>query len=126
MEKKYRYLRGRGEYDYDYVHDILFFKTKKRNYDRSVELDRFVIDIDKENFVVGIQIFDASEFLGIPKLILRNIRNWQFHATVDENKLEIRLMFRVVHRNKMVEKNPIIIEPLKESLPDSKVICSVP
>ena len=35
-----------------------------------------VIDIDKEKFVTGIQIFDASKFLRISKVNLREIPKW--------------------------------------------------
>ena len=124
--KKRRELVGKGEFDYDYVNDILFFKTKNRNYDRSIEMDRFSIDVDEENFVVGIQIFDASEFFGLGKELLRNVKKWQFQASVDENRLEIRLIFQTVFRNKIIEPRPMIIEELDEPLPNSKVVCTVP
>ena len=124
--KKRRELVGKGEFDYDYVNDILFFKTKNRNYDRSIEMDRFSIDVDEENFVVGIQIFDASEFFGLGKELLRNVKKWQFQASVDENRLEIRLIFQTVFRNKIIEPRPMIIEELDEPLPNSRVVCTVP
>ncbi len=124
--KKFRHLEGKGEFDYDYVHDILFFKVKNRTYDRSIEFDRFAVDIDEENFIVGIQIFDASEFFGFNKEVLRNVNKWKFQASIDENKLEIRLIFQTVYRNKIVEPRPIIMEELSEPLPDSKVVCTVP
>ena len=62
-----RNLEGEGQADYDYAHDILFFKTKEREYVRSIEINNMVIDIDKENFLVGIQILEASRFFGIGK-----------------------------------------------------------
>ena len=31
-------LEGKGEVDYDYKHDILFFKVKSREYAKSIEL----------------------------------------------------------------------------------------
>ena len=58
----------KGEMDYDYKHDILFFKTKDRKYSKSIELlDNLVVDVDKEGFLVGIQIFDASLYLNVDK-----------------------------------------------------------
>lgn len=124
--KKSRNLVGKGECDYDYVNDILFFKVKDRNYDRSIELDRFVVDIDEENFITGIQIFDASELFGLTREQLRNVSKWQFQASIDENRLEIRLIFQTIFRNKIIEPRPIIIEELSEPLPNSKVVCTVP
>ncbi len=115
-------LKGDGEFDYDYKYDILFFKTKNREYDRSIKLDNIVLDIDKEGFIVGIQIFDASVFLNIPKIHLRKFPKWEFRATLHENKLEVRLLFQIEIRNKIIEKNPIIIENVA-GLPNSELIC---
>ena len=37
MKQANRHLTGEGEMDYDYLNDILFFKVKEREYDRSLE-----------------------------------------------------------------------------------------
>ncbi|MFH1834584.1 MAG: DUF2283 domain-containing protein [Methanobacteriota archaeon] len=118
-----RHLKGKGEADYDEVHDILFFKTKERDYDRSIELYNLVVDIDTENFLTGIQIFEASKFLRIPKTALRKIPRWDFCANVDKNTIEVRLKFQTMWRNKVIEKNPIIVESIGENLPDSEMVC---
>ncbi len=124
MEKK-RHLEGKGEFDYDYANDILFFKIKDRDYDSSIEADRFTMDIDKEGFVVGIQIFEASEFLRIDKVKLRQIRRWRFDSNVDKGRIEIRVVFETIYRNKPVIHEPIIAQPAPESLMESKVVCTV-
>ncbi|MBI5636223.1 DUF2283 domain-containing protein [Candidatus Micrarchaeota archaeon] len=120
-----RELKKAGESDYDYINDILFFKVKDREYAKSMEFVRFVIDFDKENFVVGIQIFDASQFFGFSKESLRNIRQWRFKANIEENRLELRLMFQTVYRNQLIEQRPIIMEQLARPLPDSRVVCNI-
>ena len=122
---KGKHLVAKGEADYDYDSDILFFKVSERDYVKSIELNKIVIDIDKEDFIVGIQIFDASEFLNLTKNALLKIARWQFNATVEDNKMEIRLVFQVVVRNQIIEKNPIIMQPIKQTLPDSELICKV-
>ncbi len=121
MVKKNKELKKEGESDYDYLNDILFFKVKEREYSRSVELENIVVDVDEEDFVVGAQIFEASKFLGITKDALKNVSNWQFQAKVDQQKLELRLIFQTIYRNKLIEPRPIIIEELKEPLPNSEV-----
>jgi len=118
-------LTEKGVCDYDYLNDILFFKVKNREYERSIEMDRFIIDIDNENFIVGIQILNASELFELKKELLRKICKWQFQASINENKLEFKLIFQAVYRNKIIEPRPIIIEELTETLPDSRVVCSV-
>ena len=118
-------IQGKGEVDYDYKHDILFFKTKDRQYSKSIELlDNIVIDVDKSGFLVGIQIFDASEFLNLDKKELLSIPKWVFNANVyDGNKIDIRLTFQIKVRNKIVEKNPIIAQQINQKLPNSEMIC---
>lgn len=123
MTETDRLLKGKGELDYDYINDILFFKIKSRDYDHSVEIDNLVIDIDSENFIVGVQIFDASKFLGIKKYYLRAIPRCDLHASIRADRLEIRLTFKVNIRNKIVQVNPIILEALKNHLPDSETAC---
>ena len=122
---KERMLEAEGEMDYDYINDILFFKVKNREYDLSLEFQNMVIDIDKEKFIVGIQIFDASEFLGIEKVNLRTIPKWQFKARIDHGMIEIRLFYQITIRNKIIEKNPIIIQENTTDLPSPQMVCTV-
>ena len=118
-------IEGKGEANYDYKHDILFFKTSERDYAKSIELDNIVLDLDKENFIVGIQILEASKFLNLTKLKLLKIPRWKFNAVVQEGRIEVRLMFQVMVRNKMIEKNPIIMQPTPDDLPNSELICEM-
>lgn len=126
MKTELKELKKEGEFDYDYLNDILFFKVKEREYAKSIEFDRFVVDVDEENFIVGMQIFDASEYFKISKESIRNIRSWQFQAEVEENRLEIRLTFQTTYRNKTIERMPIITQPLEQPLPNSKMISIIP
>lgn len=125
MKTQNRHLEGQGEVDYDYVNDILFFKVKNRKYDRSLEFENLVIDIDDQDFITGIQIFDASKFLKIDKESLRNIPKWTFQAVVIGDNIEIRLNYETIIRNKTIEKNPIIVRENKANLPCSEMICEV-
>ena len=125
MKQANRHLTGEGEMDYDYVNDILFFKVKNREYDRSLEFENMVIDIDSENFITGIQIFDASKFLRMDKSVLRAVPKWTFQAYIDEGSIEIRLNFQVSLRNQLIEKNPIIIQRNDERLPESEMVVAV-
>ncbi len=112
-DMKSRYLEAEGEMDYDYVNDILFFKIKDREYDFSVEFQNMVIDIDDEKFIVGIQIFEASKFLRMSKANLSEIPKWKFSSKIENNTIEIRLDYQIKLRNKVFEKNPIIIQENK-------------
>ena len=130
--KKNKHLDEKGEVDYDYKNDTLFFKTVDREYDRSIEMDNIILDIDTKGFIVGIQIFEASKFLKMEGIVLRNIPHWKFSTKTDIVKknerdvtqIEIRLEFQVIKRNRIIEKNPIIMpQPITEKLPESELSC---
>ncbi len=118
-------LREKGSFDYDYVNDILFFKVDEREYSHSMELLGYVIDVDVEGFVVGLQIFDASSYFDMSKDCLREVVNWRLDARVTDGILEIKLVFTSMLRNRIVEKNPILVQNLSEFLPNSEVLCVV-
>jgi len=117
-----RNLEAEGEMDYDYANDILFFKVKDREYDFSLEFQNMVIDIDNEKFIVGIQFFDVSEFLGISKLNLRSIPKWNFKAKINNGVIELRIFYQISIRNKIIEKTPIIIQENKANLPSPQMV----
>ena len=125
MKTKNRHLEGPGEVDYDYSNDILLFKVKNREYDKSLEFGNLVVDIDTEEFIAGIQIFDASKFLQVDKESLRNIPKWTFQAFINEENIEVRLNYETKVRNRIVEINPIIIRENKSHLPNSEMVCVV-
>lgn len=69
------------EFDYSKEHDILtIYNYELSTPEESVEISEYlVIDIDKNNKIIGIEIFDASEFFGalnnINKEFLENLEN---------------------------------------------------
>ena len=126
MINKERTLEAEGEMDYDYVNDILLFKVKDRDYNFSIEFQNMVIDVDNEQFIVGIQIFDASKFLKIGKEHLRKITNWQFKAKLQDNEFRIDLYYQVVVRNQVVNNNiyPILVQQ-DMGLPSPQMVSTV-
>lgn len=93
---------GKGQFLYDYRHDILTFKIKDRDYKMSVEFQNFAIDIDTENFVTGIRVFDASKVFGLKKLLFNNLANGSFEASIKNNVISVRLNFIARLRNKLI------------------------
>lgn len=120
-----RHLEAKGSFDYDYGNDILFFKVDEREYSHSIELRDYVIDVDTEGYVVGVQIFNASSYLGMNKVSLREIKNWKLETSVEDNYLEIRLVFNSIVRNQVVEKNPILVQRVDEGMVDSRVVSCI-
>lgn len=125
MINKEKYLGKEGAFDYDYVNDILFFKVDEREYAFSVELLDYVIDLDIEGFVVGLQIFDASKHFGMNKNSLREVKNWRLEARIRAGVIEVKLIFTSILRNKMIEKNPILVQRIDGNIADSRVLCTI-
>ena len=101
-EQRYPNGTRKGEFTYDYKKDLLFFKIKDRDYELSIEFDNFVIDIDTENFIMGIRIFDVSKVSGLDKMVFRNLVHGEFRASVKDNVITIRLNFVGKIRNKLI------------------------
>lgn len=118
-----RHLNKIGEFDYDSRNDILFFKVKDREYSHSVELSTLVIDFDEENFVVGLQIINASEIFQMSKDILRGVSGFRMQAKINDGVIQINLSFEMVKRNKITEYKPIIFERVGDEIPNSNMIC---
>ena len=95
-------LKTQGECLYDYKYDILTYKCKKRNYQYSIEFQNFAIDIDEENFVTGIRIFDASKVFTVNKELLMHIVDGEFKATMEKNVITITIKFLGLTRNKVI------------------------
>tara|TARA_Y100000310_G_scaffold343467_1_gene451227 strand:- start:4380 stop:4790 length:411 start_codon:yes stop_codon:yes gene_type:complete len=100
--KKHLDAKGKGEFAYDYKYDILTFKVKDRDYQKSIEFQNFTADIDKKGFVTGARIFDASIVLGVDKYILKNITQWEFKSNVENNVIIITLNFVAKFRNRLL------------------------
>ena len=124
MEAKYLDAKGKGEMDYDYPNDILFFKVKEREYDYSIELEDVVLDIDKEGYVTGIQIFGASKMFSVDKSALRNVKKWQFTIKTEGKVIYVQLMFEMLRRNQLVERGQNLVREASSLLTNSEVMCA--
>lgn len=118
---------GKGVYSYDYVNDLLLFKVKNRDYLKSLDIDNLVVDIDKQGYITGLRIFDASKIFNIPKLALKNIKSFKFNARIEDKKVTIQLEFIPVLRNKPLIKQGqnLVREAIGSQLSNSEVLCTV-
>ena len=119
-----RFLNKSGEYDYDLKNDIFLFKVKDREYSHSIELLNLVIDFDEEDFIVGLQIFDASKVFKMSKENLSRVKNFKMEARIDEGVIKIDLSFMSMFRNNQITHNPIIFERVSENIPNSEISCT--
>ena len=124
MNKKLNAI-GKGEMDYDYEHDILFFKVKDREYNHSLELSGLVIDLDAEGYPTGIQIFDASKIFQIEKVALQQIQQWKFAIQIHDRVVAVSLFFTTLRRNKVIECRQEIERPIAQPVQNATVECTV-
>ncbi|MBI5393020.1 DUF2283 domain-containing protein [Candidatus Woesearchaeota archaeon] len=117
--------RGKGESAYDLSNDILFFKIKERDYKKSLELNNFVLDIDKEGYITGIQIFDASKLFRLSKNAFNSLSKWEFIIKVEDNTINLKLHFSLLLRNKRIQKEEIIMTKVTTPLLESEVLCEM-
>jgi len=107
--------------DYDSENDI-FFISNGDKVKASLDIGDFVLDINHNNLVCGIEIMDASENLGVSKEILKNVKNMKMSVTYKTNHVYVLLM--IIFKKKSKEVNipiPLTLDlghktPLKEVL----------
>ena len=129
METKHLNAKGKGQVIYDYTNDILLFKIKNRDYDKSIDFDdnNLSIDIDKEGFITGVQIFDATEVFNLKKGVLQEIKAFEFNSKCENNVITIQLKFVCVLRNKQIERcgQNFIREAFDTQINNSEALCTV-
>jgi len=96
MVNKHLEAEGKGDISYDYINDMFIFKIKDRDYKKSIEFKNFIIDIDKEDFVTGIRILDASQVIEVEKHVLRNIVQTRFHAQITADHKTITISIHMI------------------------------
>lgn len=65
-------MKGKTEFLYDSKYDILTLKVKNVDYDKSLELQEFIVDFNKDGFISGVRLFNASKILS--KLTQKRIK----------------------------------------------------
>ena len=126
MQTKHLDAKGKGQIDYDYQEDVLFFKTKGREYSESIDLDDVVVDIDQEGYITGIQIFEATKLFKLSKEILRNIKQMEFNSKGEGKVITIQLFFISTFRNKVIaQQGQNIIREASSPLTPAEVLCTV-
>ena len=122
---KHLNAKGKGVVSYDYKEDTLFFKTKDREYQKSIEFDDIVVDIDKEGYITGIQLFGASKLFNLNKIALRDVKGWEFHTKAQGNVITINLIFNVKRRNKSIESHQSLVRETESKIANSEVECTI-
>ena len=84
--------------DYDFDNDI-FFISKDESVKSSIDIGDFILDVNKDNLICGIEIMDASENLGVSKNILKNVENIKMSINYKTNNVYVLLMISFAERD---------------------------
>jgi uncharacterized protein YuzE len=87
--------------DYDSENDILFISNEEK-VKASLDIGDFILDVNHNNFICGIEIMDASENLGINKDVLENIRSIKMSVNYKTNYVYVLLMMTFKKEDKEV------------------------
>ncbi|MBI2043801.1 DUF2283 domain-containing protein [Candidatus Pacearchaeota archaeon] len=107
--------------DYDAENDI-FSISDGEKVKASLDIGDFILDVNHNNLICGLEIMNASENLGISKDVLKGIQNMKMSVTYQTNHVYVLLM--IVFKKEDKEVNipiPLTIglghkEPKKEVL----------
>lgn len=83
------------EIRYDQELDIMSVDDVSREYERSVQSGDFIIDLDPEGEVRGVEIQNISRILGINSEQLKNITDVELQMLSDEGKTQITLRLEI-------------------------------
>lgn len=77
--------------DYDSDNDILFISNGDK-VKSSLDIGDFILDVNHDNLICGIEIMEASERLGVNKTFLEHIQSMKMSVTYRTNNIYVLLM----------------------------------
>ena len=113
------------KFDYSVEDDVLYIQNAVKEVEESVEFSKdIVLDLDKEGRVIGVEIFYASEFLGL----FNNEINKEFLDSLKEAYIEYKdfrnIWFIILRLESKDRKISQPLPPLQKSEYISPLIAS--
>jgi uncharacterized protein YuzE len=100
---------------YNSEDDILFF-TKGKPSKYSIEIADFILDVDNKDSLVGIEILNASQALGIPKRLLASLEYAKVKTEATPNALYVKFLFAAVGQAPQMVQVPLLPTSKREPL----------
>lgn len=85
--------KGNSKIVYDKEEDILFL-SRERKIQASIEIGDFIIDVDMNGFVAGIEILNASKNLNLSEEQLGELEHASMNVTYKPNYVYILLIMK--------------------------------
>ncbi|KZX16228.1 DUF2283 domain-containing protein [Methanobrevibacter curvatus] len=101
-------------FNYDLETDILFFYNEKNKYEFSEFLtNKIVLDLNKNNEAIGLEITDASNLFKVKKELLTKIKVGYMEIAIDEENIKLEVLL-ILKTNKESLLKPINIRSNNE------------
>jgi len=107
--------------DYDSDNDI-FFISDEEKVKTSLDIGDFILDVNHDNLICGIEIMDASENLGIDKEILKNVKSMKMSVNYKTNHVYVLLMIIFKKEGKEVNVQIPLTLDLGHKTPKQEVL----
>ncbi len=107
--------------DYDSEQDI-FFINNGNKVQASIDIGDFILDVNHNNLICGIEVMDASENLGISKESLRNIKNIKMSVNYNTNHVYVLLVMTFKKKGKEVNMSIPLTLNLGHKVPKKEVL----
>ena len=85
--------------NYDYEEDILLL-SKGVKVKASIDLGDFVIDVGNDGFIVGIEILNASQNLGLKQEQLKELKQASMNVVYKPNNVHISIIMHFGNKEK--------------------------
>ena len=93
-----------NKYDYDFQNDTIFFYVDNDKYVSSMDLDGIILDFNEDNFIMGIEILNASKKFNFSKAGLRDIHHFSATIEISKKNIEVSMKLEIVKRNKLIDR----------------------
>ena len=118
-------LKGKGMYDYDYENDILFVHIKGIKSDDAIDHDPFIIDLDKQKRIIGVEVLGVSELFNLPKIFFKNVVRGSLKAQIKGKDIIVVIDMVSKIRNSIREKSVIFQREKDEFVRNTPMECVV-
>jgi len=105
--------------DYDLENDSLFIYGSGKKYKKSIDLNDIILDMSEDDYVMAIEILEASKKFNFSKVDLLNIQSFDADIEINEDTIKIDMKIEIIKRNNLISKSMKAIGLNSMNLPTS-------
>jgi uncharacterized protein YuzE len=91
--------------DYDLENDSVFIYGSGKKYKKSIDLNDIILDMSEDNYVMAIEILDASKKFNVLKTDLLSIKSFDADIEINEDTIKIEMKIDIIKRNNSISKS---------------------